>query len=155
MKTQQWRPSTRLRKRRMPRLSIIDLSGLAAVMVFLVAMFIVRGYDYVDLPKGGVELAVAQGSSQPGALKEDAVHIRFTRDDTVYFGGERPQSCEMGQIPGLIESAVQQGSEAKVYLHVDARAKYRAVKILLDEIRDSKIEKVVLVTYYYEPGPPR
>ena len=143
MKTQQWRPSARLRKRRLPHLSIIDVSGLAAVMVFLVAMYIVRGLDYIDLPKGGVELANAKGSLQPGALKEDALILTVSRDDTIYF---RNSKFAVGQLPELIQSAVHHGSEAKVYLRIDVRAQYRAVNTLLDQIRAAKIEKVVLIT---------
>jgi biopolymer transport protein ExbD len=50
------------------------------------------------------------------------------------------------EIPELIRTAVQQGSEAKVYLGIDARANYGSVKVLLDEIRIAKIENVVLLT---------
>jgi biopolymer transport protein ExbD len=144
MKTQQWRPSARLRKRRVPQLSIIDVSGLAAVMFFLVAMFMTMVSQYHHIQRDSVELAQAKRSSlQPGARKEDAINIRVNRDDNFYFDSKR---VTPEQIPELIRAAVQQGSEAKVYLGIDARTNYGSVKVMLDEIRIAKIENVALLT---------
>jgi biopolymer transport protein ExbD len=127
-----------------PHLSIIDASGLAAIMLFLAVLFMARVVGGPDLPRDSVELAQATRSTlQPGARKEDAINIRVNRNLNFYFDSKR---VTPEQIPDLIRAAVQQGSEAKVYLGIDARANYGGVKVLLDEIRKAKIENVVLLT---------
>lgn len=72
-----------------------------------------------------------------------ALILTVSRDDTIYF---RNSKFAVGQTSELLQSAVRHGSEAKVYLRVDARAQYRSVNTLLDQIRAAKIEKVVLIT---------
>jgi len=149
MRSQQWRPSARLRKRRVPHLSIIDVSGLAAIMVFLLALFMVTadtysGYHhYHGYHQNYGYVSSTQSTLQPGALKDDALIVDVHPDDNIYFASER---VTPEQIPELIRAAVQQGSEPKVYLGIDARAIYGSVKVLLDQIRIARIENVVLLT---------
>jgi biopolymer transport protein ExbD len=141
MKTQQWRPSARLQKRSVPPLSIIDVSGVAALMVFL-AMFILADSYHGWYSSAVDRVSASHSTFQPGAVKEDALVIHLTRDRKIYFGSNK---VTPEQITELIRAAVQQGSEPKVYLGVDAQAKYWDVKILLDQIRLGKIENVVLL----------
>lgn len=48
-------------------------------------------------------------------------------------------------VAGKIRESVQSGSERRVYLWVDAKAKYGDVKVVLDGVRDAGIEKVALL----------
>ena len=127
----------------MPRLSIIDVSGLAAVMVFLLALFMIIDSGYRGHYRFPVDLAsVSHCTFQPGAVKEDALLVYLTRDGRFFFNS---QKVRLEEIPDLIRTAIQQGSEPKVYLGIDARTKYWDVKTLLDQIRRAKIENVVLL----------
>jgi biopolymer transport protein ExbD len=95
-------------------------------MLFLAVLFMARVVSGPDLPVHGVELAQATRSTlQPGAGKEDAINISVNRDDSFYFDSKKVTPEE---IPDLIRAAVQQGSEPKVYLGIDARANYGSVK---------------------------
>lgn len=144
MKPQQWRPSARLRKRRIANFSIIDVSGLGVIALFLIVFFMIgRSSSQIQHDSGIVFVHGQQSTLQPGASKEDALILTVSRDDTIYFGNTK---FDIGQGSELLQKAVRHGSETKVYLRVDARAQYRAVNILLDQIRAAKIEKVVLIT---------
>ena len=68
----------------------------------------------------------------PGALREDAMLISVTRDGNIFFGTHRIRSSDL---PASIRESVRRGSERKVYLKVDARAKYGDAAAVIDEIR--------------------
>src|ERR1700681_4834083 len=99
MKTQQWRPSARLRKRSVLHLSIIDVSGVAAVMVFLLAMFILERSYHGWYSSAVDRVSASHSTFQPGAVKEDALVIHLTRDGRIYFGSNK---VTPEQIPELI-----------------------------------------------------
>jgi biopolymer transport protein ExbD len=107
-------------------------------------MFMTMVSEHHHIQRDSVELARATRSTlQPDARKEDAINIKVNRNLNFYFDSKR---VTPEQIPDLIRTAVQQGSEARVYLGIDARTNYGSVKVLLDEIRIAKIENVVLLT---------
>jgi biopolymer transport protein TolR len=145
----QWRPSTALRKRRARYLSVIDVSGLASIMVFLVAMFIVWVSEYVDLPRNAVDLAVTHFAKPvPSAKREDALWVTVARDSGVFFGN---QQITTEELPSLLGEGMNSGSEHRVFLKVNARSRYREVKSVLDQIRPAGIENIVLITYQRDP----
>ncbi len=70
---------------------------------------------------------------------KDAMIITITRDDHVFF---RSESINPVELPDKIRESVNQGSENKVYIKADARAKYGWVAEVLDNIRTAGIEKI-------------
>jgi len=94
--------------------------------------------------RSSVDWAIAVHSSpQPGALKEDAVLIRVTRDGSVFFRDHRVVHTDLAN---EIREGVRNGAEKRVYLVVDARAKYgNAIAVLL-QIRLAGIENVSFLT---------
>jgi biopolymer transport protein ExbD len=144
MRASTWRPTAKLRKRRANYLSLLDASGVAAVFFFLVGMYLVRTTPDCDLCSvRSVDYpAVTHARPMPGALREDAITVVATRDGSIYFGNRRivPQN-----LPGLIEKAIQQGAERRVYLKADARVKYADVKAVLDQIRYSGVQDIVFL----------
>ena len=70
------------------------------------------------------------------------MNLIATRDGTLYFNSHK---VSLKDIPREIHESVQGGSEKRVYLKVDARAKYGDAKVALDGVRDAGIEKVALL----------
>ena len=64
------------------------------------------------------------------------------RDGKVFF---RIDQVDPDQLSAKIRHALQTGSEKKVYIRADARAKYGTVKETLDGIRDAGIENVAFL----------
>ncbi len=143
MKPEQWRPSAVLRKRRTGFFTMIELSGLAGIMFFLLVLFMLPAF----LPRshfGEVDLAPTDhAKAMPGALKDDALRVSLTRDGTIYLNESR---VRMGDLIPHLQMRMRKGSERKVYLKADARAKYGDVNAVLDQIRLAGIEDVALMT---------
>jgi biopolymer transport protein TolR len=149
MRTRGWRPSTALKKRRTRYLSLLDASGVAAIFVFFVAMYSVMSAPAHDLMHDNVDLATtAHPKPLPAAMKEDAITVVITRDGSLHFGHDRVPAKEL---PRLIRCAYERGSERKVYLKADARAKYGEVKAILELIREAGVHDVALMV---EQTPP-
>jgi biopolymer transport protein TolR len=144
MRTRGWRPSTALKKRRTSYVSLLDASGVAAIFVFFVGMYIVMSAPAHDLGHDNVDLApAAHPKPLPAATKEDAINVVITRDGSLYFGHDRVPAKEL---PALIRLAYEHGSERKVYLKADARARYGDVKAVLDQISAGGIQDVAFIT---------
>jgi biopolymer transport protein ExbD len=145
MKSEQWRPSTALRKRRGRYVSTIEVSGLGSIMVVFVFLFVAPALVVVHPHGRSVDLPQSlHGSSQQGALREDALIVIITRDGSLFFGNARITPSELA--PAL-KDRVKADSQRKVYLKADARTKYADVKAVLDQIRLAGIENVALMTY--------
>jgi biopolymer transport protein ExbD len=78
------------------------------------------------------------------APREDAIRVAITRDDNLFFGGSKVSAAD---IPLKIRESIKNGSEKRIYLQVDGRAKYGIVKPVLDEIRDARVERVSFLAY--------
>jgi biopolymer transport protein TolR len=152
MKPEQWRPSAVLRKRQTSFFTMIELSGLVGIMLFILVLFMMP----VFLPRphfGQVDLAPTDHAvALPGALKEDALQVAVTRDGSIYLNESR---IRMSNLVPLLREGVREGSERKVYLRADARAKYGEVKAVLDQIRLAGIENVAFMTVEapHKPAP--
>jgi len=122
----------------------IDPAPVAAIFFAFVAMFL----GDIGNPHAHrmvvVDRATA-GSSRdlPKALREDAILISLTRDGSVYVRNTRLHPAEL---PNKIRDSVLNGAEKRIYLQVDARAKYGDVKALLPFIQRSGVENVSFLT---------
>ena len=128
-------------RRNATRFTQIELSGLLAVCVVLLIVFLVSSSPpHHSLP---VDMAVASHAvPMPDAEKEDAITVMIARDGRVYFRNYR---TTLDDLPRAIEEAVRDGSERKVYVKADARARYSDVKATIDEIRLAGIREVVFL----------
>jgi biopolymer transport protein ExbD len=86
---------------------------------------------------------VVHSSPQPDALKEDAMLISITRDGSVFFRDHRVVPADLAN---EIREGVRNGAEKRVYLEVDARAKYGCAKAILVQIRLAGIDNVSFLT---------
>ena len=148
-----WSPSKaavlRAAKRRPCVYPVIDLMPFVGVFLPLLIMFMCypqtsHGDGSVDLPK------VRSATSQPGALREDAIRIVVTRDGRCFLGR---QQAEWGELHNLIQASVRDGSEPKIYLSVDRRSKNKSVETAVDQIRLAGITYVVILAN--QPGEQR
>jgi biopolymer transport protein ExbD len=114
-------------------------SVLLAILLLL--MF---GPTTVDQPRFVADRPKAEHATpQPGALREDAITVMVTREGFVLF---RDSEISLDELPILIQTAVRQGSEKKIYLVADKRARNGDVARVLDQIQLAGIKDVVVLT---------
>jgi len=126
-------------------ISGIDVTAFAGIMIALLFLFMTPSVDiearrevYVDLP------LVWHPVSMPHANREDAMIIAITRDGKIFFGLEQVIPDDL---PVVIRERINQGSEKKVYIKADERAKYGWVAEVLDNVRSAGIEKIGFLVY--------
>jgi biopolymer transport protein ExbD len=120
----------------------IDMWGFVSVMLAL--LFLLMPWTVVDGNAAAADLvSVRHSTRMPGALKEDALRVVVTRDGTIYF---REHRIALEDLPNEIREGLRSGAERKVYIAVDARAKFGDVPAVLDKIRLAGVEKVAFLT---------
>jgi biopolymer transport protein TolR len=116
----------------------IDAYPFVVLAITLLAIFmtstpmITRGFS-ADLP--GVHFA----GPMPRALREDAQVVSVMRDGAVYYGNTRINAEDLAE---RIWESVRKGADRKIYIRADARAKYRDIERVLDEIRKTGIQNI-------------
>jgi biopolymer transport protein TolR len=143
----EWSPSqlaARRAAKRQPSLyPSINVVALTSVLlaILLLLMF---GPTTVDQPRFVADRPKAEHATlQPGALREDAITVMVTREGFVLF---RDSEISLDELPILIQTAVRQGSEKKIYLVADKRARNGDVARVLDQIQLAGIKDVVVLT---------
>ena len=131
-------PSRKVAEKRNRYFSELNLWPFVGVLiVLLVIMMLVSGHP---THSHGPDLAVVRHAfSLPRAVKEDAMRLSVTRDGLLYFGNSRVLAEGLSE---KIHESVSNGSEKRVYVIVDARAKYGDVNCALDAVRDAGIADV-------------
>jgi biopolymer transport protein ExbD len=141
-----WSPSHAAARRETKRRSFFYTSMnlwpfVGVLLVLLIAFMcvpVVHPFFPVDLPGG------FHTTGQPKALREDVMKIYLLRDGRVYF---RDSYVLRGDLPGLVHSAEQAGAERKVYLAVDAWAKYGDAAAVVEEIGKAGIREICFLAY--------
>lgn len=123
----------------------IDASAFIAIMFALLFLFIGQIASYPDLPHGfSADLPqTAHAIEMSRANREDAIMVGVTRDGKIYFGSDQ---ISANQLPQRIRSAVNHGSEHRVYIRADKRTKYGNVTEVVDEIHLAGIQKISFLT---------
>jgi biopolymer transport protein ExbD/biopolymer transport protein TolR len=92
----------------------------------------------------GVDMVKSENSTLvPGARREDAMTVAVTRDGKLYFAYRRVSPAEL---PSKILEGRRGGAENRVYLLVDARARYCDVVIALENVQRAGIRRVTFLT---------
>ncbi len=76
------------------------------------------------------------------------MEVAVTRDGQIYYGLDL---VWIDQIPDAIRKSLSQGAERKVYIRADQRARYGAVKQVLDRVRSAGVTDIVLVVDQRHP----
>jgi biopolymer transport protein TolR len=119
----------------------IDMTALAAVLFVLIAAFAVHPVaeltmDVPDPPK------INHATAMAGALREDMLLIAVTRDGLIWFDNNRTDPARLSQ---SIRERVSRGSENKVYIRADSRARYGTVVKALNGVRAAGVEQVAFL----------
>lgn len=116
--------------------SVMALVMFAVLLTFLVETKPFHGFG-PDLPK------VLHPVSMPGANREDATRIAVTRDGKVYFGSAQ---VETSAISGKLKDRLKDRYvERKVYITADARTYWKTVNLVLQQVREAEILRVVFL----------
>jgi len=75
----------------------------------------------------------------PRAVREDAQIVAVTRDGSIYLGNTQMTADDL---PGQIRVNLRNGTDRKIYIRADARAKYIDVEQVLNEIGKAGIQNV-------------
>jgi biopolymer transport protein ExbD len=138
------RPSKGLDKQRDRLRSEIDAVPFVALFWTLFFVVMVAKTTYTDLPTYAVTLVDSTRSTpMPGALREDVMQVNLTASGALYFDHRRSDTLHLDD---QIRTALQAGSERKVYLWIDGSTKYGDVAIILREVRLAGIENVSFIT---------
>ncbi len=134
--------------------SNINVTPMVDVMLVLLIIFMVIT---PMLQKGqAVELAKTTNPIQmPDADKEDALIVAVNRDGKIFFGTDPVK--DPGDLTRLVKDrlASKTGSDKKVFVKADARAKYSAVVDVVDNVRAAGVDSLGLLTEQNRtPKPP-
>jgi len=119
----------------------IDMTALAAVLFVLVTAFAVHPVaeltmDVPDPPK------MSHATLMPGALREDMLLVAVTRDGIIWFDRYRTDPTRLAE---SIRQRVRTGSERKVYIRADSRARYGTVVKALSGVRSAGVAQVAFL----------
>jgi biopolymer transport protein ExbD/biopolymer transport protein TolR len=91
-----------------------------------------------------VDLAKAQNPIQmPDADKEDALIVAVMRDGKIFFDTQQVTADELTQ---KVKDRVSSRANKTVYVKADARAKYKAVVDVVDNVRSAGVDQLGLLT---------
>ena len=142
------RPTPRKRLRPSQFLNGIDVWAFLSIEIVLLIIFM----TYVPpnpYHRATIDLAaVDHARPMPGAIREDALLVTVTRDGNVFLG---TQQIHPADLPPAIRNSVLSGAEQKVYLRVDARAKYSDAVLVIDKVREAGIENIGIITDQRRP----
>jgi biopolymer transport protein TolR len=122
--------------------SNINVTPMVDVMLVLLIIFMVIT---PMLQKGvTVDLAKVNNPTQmPDADKEDALIVAVMRDGSVFFGNDKIAS---DQLTNKIKDRIANRVDKRVYLRADARAKYKSVVDVVDNVRAAGVDDLGLLT---------
>jgi len=122
--------------------SNINVTPMVDVMLVLLIIFMVIT---PMLQKGTpVELAKTNNPIQmPDADKEDALIVAVARDGKIFFDTSQVGPEELTQ---KIRDRIANRVDKKVYVKADARAHYKAVVEVVDNVRSAGVSELGLLT---------
>ena len=122
--------------------SNINVTPMVDVMLVLLIIFMVitpmlQKDISVDLPK------VNNPEQMTDADKEDAMVVAVTRDGAIFLGRDR---IEPDQLTNKIKDKIASRTDKRVYVRSDARAKYKSVVDVVDNVRAAGVDDLGLLT---------
>ncbi len=138
------------RERRRPSQFLNGIDFWAFLSIQTVLLIIFMG-NVPPHPFHGTSLDLAvvdHAKPMLSAIREDAMLVTVSRDGRVFYGTNQMQPDDL---PPAIRDAVRQGSERKVFLKVDARAKYDAAALVIQQVSQAGIENIGIITEQRQP----
>ena len=118
---------------------------LVLLIIFMVVMPMVNRDARVNLAE------VANPVDMPNADKDDAVVVAISSDGTVFLGNN---VTPMEEISSRVRDRISSRLDKTVYIKSDARTKYGDVVKLVDQVRNSGVDNVGLLTDKIQPRTP-
>jgi biopolymer transport protein ExbD/biopolymer transport protein TolR len=112
------------------------------VMLVLLIIFMV----ITPMLQKGVTVKLAQANNpvqMPDADKEDALIVAVMNDGTVFFDTQKITPAELTQ---KVRDRIANRTDKHVYVKADARAKYKAVVDVVDDVRSAGVDQLGLLT---------
>jgi biopolymer transport protein ExbD len=122
--------------------SNINVTPMVDVMLVLLIIFMV----ITPMLQHGVSVDMAKVNnpeSMPDADKEDALLVSIMRDGTVYFGTDK---LPPDQLTGKVRDRLTNRVDKRVFVKADARARFRAVVEVVDNVRAAGVDQLGLLT---------
>ena len=135
--------------------SNINVTPMVDVMLVLLIIFmVITPMLQKDV---SVDLAQVNNPTQmKDADKEDALVVAITRQGDIYFGKDLIR--DTSQLTNKIKDRMAKpGADHTVYLRADARAKYKSVVDVVDNVRAAGVDDLGLLTdqkQQKKPGTP-
>jgi len=130
--------------------SNINVTPMVDVMLVLLIIFMVitpmlQHGQSVDLAK------VNNPEQMPDADKEDALLVAIMRDGKVFFGNDQIQ---VDQLTNKIKDKIASRTDKRVYVKADARARFKSVVDVVDNVRAAGVDQLGLLTEQKKQTPP-
>jgi biopolymer transport protein ExbD/biopolymer transport protein TolR len=112
------------------------------VMLVLLIIFMV----ITPMLQKGVTVKLAQANNpvqMPDAERPDALIVAVMNDGTVFFDTQKLTSSELTQ---QVSDRIANRTDKHVYVKADARAKYKAVVGVVDDVRSAGVDQLGLLT---------
>jgi biopolymer transport protein TolR len=123
--------------------SNINVTPMVDVMLVLLIIFMV--ITPMLQKSMTVELAKAQNPiGMPKADQEDALIVAVTRDGQIYFNQQKISNP--GDLAQKVRDTLQSRSDKEVFVKADARAKYKSVVDVVDNVRSAGVDTLGLLT---------
>ena len=122
--------------------SNINVTPMVDVMLVLLIIFMV----ITPMLQKGVTVKLAQANNpiqMPDADKEDALIVAVMSDGAIYFDTQLIRSAELTQ---KVKDRVANRPDKRVYIKADARARYKNVVEVVDDVRSAGVDQLGLLT---------
>jgi biopolymer transport protein ExbD/biopolymer transport protein TolR len=122
--------------------SNINVTPMVDVMLVLLIIFMV----ITPMLQKGVPVDLAKTNNpmqMPDADKEDALIVAVQRDGKVFFD---TQMVGPDELTNKVKERLQNKTNKQVFVRADARAKYKAVVDVVDDVRSAGVDQLGLLT---------
>jgi biopolymer transport protein ExbD/biopolymer transport protein TolR len=129
--------------------SNINVTPMVDVMLVLLIIFMV----ITPMLQKGITVDLAKVSNpiqMKDADKEDALVVAINRQGDVFFGKDR---IDPASLTNKIKDRITNRTDKTVYLRADARAKYKSVVDVVDNVRAAGVDDLGLLTDQKKPTP--
>ena len=122
--------------------SNINVTPMVDVMLVLLIIFMV----ITPMLQKGVSVELAKANNpipMEDADKEDAIIVAVMRDGKIFFD---TQQVTAEELTTKVRDRLQNRPDKRVYVKADARAKYKAVVDVVDNVRSAGVDQLGLLT---------
>jgi biopolymer transport protein TolR len=123
--------------------STINVTPMVDVMLVLLIIFMV----ITPMLQKSVTVELAKTNNptpMEDADKEDALIVAVTNDGSIYF--DRVKLQNPGDLTQKVKDAVENRVNKEVFVKADARAKFKSVVDVVDNVRSAGVDELGLLT---------